>query len=92
MYQSQAGPPIRRRVTTEEPTRPGPVGGHAPPDGEGHPRRPPRAAPPHPPRDRRPDRRALGPTRSGPARSATTPHPTARATPAARPGPLHPTR
>ena len=39
-----------------------------------------------------PDRRALDPTRSGPVRSATTPHPTARATPAARPGPLHPTR
>ena len=35
------------------PVRPGPVGGHAPPDGAGHPRRPPRAAPPHPPRDRR---------------------------------------
>ena len=32
------------------------------------------------------------PTRSGPARSAATPHLTARATPAARPGPLHPTR
>ena len=32
------------------------------------------------------------PTRSGPVRSAATPRPTARATPAARPGPLHPTR
>jgi hypothetical protein len=32
------------------------------------------------------------PTRSGPARAAATPHPTARATPAARPAPLHPTR
>jgi hypothetical protein len=27
------------------PVRPGPVGGHAPRDGTGHPRRPPRAAP-----------------------------------------------
>ena len=33
------------------PVRPGPGGGHAPPDSEGHPRRPPRAAPPHPPAD-----------------------------------------
>jgi hypothetical protein len=32
------------------------------------------------------------PTRSGPVRSAATPHATAQATPAARPGPLHPTR
>ena len=39
-----------------------------------------------------PDRRALDPTRSGPVRSAATPRPTATATPAARPGPLHPTR
>ena len=40
-----------------------------------------------------PDRRALDPTRSGPARAAATPHLTARTTtPAARPGPLHPTR
>ncbi|MBV8077979.1 MAG: hypothetical protein JO284_16350, partial [Planctomycetaceae bacterium] len=38
------------------------------------------------------DRRALDPTRSGPARAATTPGPTPRAIPAARPGPLHPTR
>ncbi|MBV8128814.1 MAG: hypothetical protein JO114_14295 [Planctomycetaceae bacterium] len=36
--------------------------------------------------------RALKPTRSGPVRAAATPRPTARATPAARPGPLHPTR
>ena len=31
------------------------------------------------------------PTRSGPVRPATTPYPTTRATPAGRPGPLHPT-
>ncbi|MBV8077786.1 MAG: hypothetical protein JO284_15370 [Planctomycetaceae bacterium] len=31
------------------------------------------------------------PTRSGPVRPAATPHPTARATTAARPRPLHPT-
>ena len=37
------------------------------------------------------DRRALDPTRPGPARAAATPHPTAGATAAARPGPLHPT-
>ena len=36
-------------------------------------------------------RRAPEPTRSGPVRAAATPHPTAKATPAARPGPLHPT-
>ena len=51
--------------------------GDLPPAGvRGNPRRCPR---PHP-------------TRSGPARAAATPGPTAGATPAARPGPLHPTR
>jgi hypothetical protein len=35
---------------------------------------------------------ALAPTRSGPVRAAATPHTTAKATPAARPAPLHPTR
>jgi hypothetical protein len=33
-----------------------------------------------------------GPTRSGPVRPAATPRPTVRATPAARPAPLHPTQ
>jgi hypothetical protein len=46
---------------------------------------------PRPPAPR-PPTAALDPTRSGPVRSAATPGPTARATPAARPGPLHPTR
>ncbi|MBV8267551.1 MAG: hypothetical protein JO252_14595 [Planctomycetaceae bacterium] len=41
---------------------------------------------------RKSPRRGISPTRSGPARAATTPYLTARATPAARPGPLHPTR
>jgi hypothetical protein len=40
-----------RAAEVERPTRSGPVGGHAPPDGAGQHRRPPRAAPPHPPRD-----------------------------------------
>ena len=43
------------------PVRPGPGGGHAPPDGGRHPRRPPRAAPPHPPRDGRQGEHSAGP-------------------------------
>ena len=56
------------------PVRPGPGGGHAPPYGGRHPRRPPRAAPPHPPRDRRQGRPRSPPQpwkASGPSRRPT---------------------
>ncbi|MBV8314316.1 MAG: hypothetical protein JOZ53_05220, partial [Planctomycetaceae bacterium] len=44
-------PPTAAPSTPPHPVRPGPGGDHAPPDGEGHPRRPPWAVPPHLPRD-----------------------------------------
>ena len=58
---SRAGPPSpspgrprrgrRPPRPRPHPVRPGPGGDHARANTEGHPRRPPRAAPPHPPRD-----------------------------------------